>query len=836
MNTAELGGGQTYPAELVELNQWCLWRVEPGKNGSLTKVPYRPDDRKAASNDPRTWSAFRAVQRVLQERLGDYGGLGFLFSPTDPYCGVDLDVSLDQQGKPYRWADEIIDRFSDTYTAFSVSGHGLHILSRATLPKTGRNFNVPDGPTDENGKRAQIGLFDRTRFFALTGQRFGDAPLVVAEHQSDVDWLLSLMEKRREPARQVSSQTNNVQLNDEEIIDRARQAKNGPKFAGLWDGHWEGSYGSQSEADIALCCLLAFWCGPESSRIDSLFRQSGLCREKWLLREDYRERTIAAALEQTSDFYSQRTRTPRRAGSEGTPKPQDETRLPEIWIGARQLHEMTGEALVALQAANIPPALFARSGRMVAVVHDERNRNIIAEISEAGLRGRLARSGFYYKLNKLNEPVECVPPLDVVRDLLARPPAEWMFPPLDGLIETPFLRPDGTVCTEPGYDRATFLYHAPNPGLRLSQIPADLVLDDAQVALDILESAICDFPFADAPSRANAIASILTPIVRPAIDGPTPLALIDAPQAGTGKTLLAEVGSLIATGRPAESFSAPTDPEEWRKKITTTLCSSSSVVVIDNVLHRLDSDALCMALTAITLSDRQFRTFDKLVLPVRCTWIATGNNIQLGGDMPRRCYWIRLDAKMSRPFQRTGFRHENLRGWVIEHRGELVTAILTIARYWFAQGQPKPKSIKPLGSFESWCYVIGGILEAAGVEGFLGNIETMFEDSDLEAAQWEAFLLALDGIFMGHPFKVTDVVGKLSSRHAQPVTDAANVLRPVLPDFLAEAADRTDGFFQRRLGNSFSTRVGRRFGGSQVHLVRAEEDRNSKVARWMIKR
>src|ERR1019366_2314257 len=189
-----------------------------------------------------------------------------------------------------------------------------------------------------------------------------------------------------------------------------------------------------------------------------------------------------------------------------------------------------------------------------------------------------------------------------------------------------------------------------------------------------------DFPFANKASRANAIASMLTPVVRPAIDSPTPLALYDAPQAGTGKTLLAEVVPIISTGRAAETFSAPNDPEEWRKKITTALSTRTTMVVIDNVVRRLDSDALCMALTATTISDRQFRTFDRIVLPVKCAWIATGNNIQLGGDMPRRCSWIRLDARESQPSRRTGFRPAGLRSWVREHRGELIVALLTIAR------------------------------------------------------------------------------------------------------------------------------------------------------------
>jgi len=323
------------------------------------------------------------------------------------------------------------------------------------------------------------------------------------------------------------------------------------------------------------------------------------------------------------------------------------------------------------------------------------------------------------------------------------------------------------------------------------------------------------------------------PLVRPALEGPTPLALYDAPQAGTGKTLLAEVVSIVATGRAAETFSAPNDPEEWRKKITTALSTGTNVFLIDNVIHRLDSDALCMALTATTISDRVFRTFERIVLPVKCSWIATGNNIQLGGDMPRRCYWIRLDAKQSQPFRRTEFRHANLRAWVMEHRGDLIAALLTIARYWFVQGRPTPKTVRPLGSFEPWCLTIGGMLEAAGVDNFLGNADSMFEQADGEAAQWESFLLMLVELFEGQPFRVTDVVEKLPVKDGSSTAEM-NRVRSTLPDFLAEAADRTGGFFQRRLGKCFSARVGRRFGDSQVFVERASEHGKTKVQMWKV--
>ena len=334
--------------------------------------------------------------------------------------------------------------------------------------------------------------------------------------------------------------------------------------------------------------MLTFWCGPNASRIETLFRQSSLAREKWAEREDYRERTIQAAIEKTTEYYIAKKRRSHSAADMPPQGSGNATSLPEIWVGARQLPDITREALAALQAANHPPELFARSGHMVAVVRDERNRHLIAEVSESALRGRMARSGFYYKLSKDGDRIECAPPLDVVKDLQALSAAEWRFPALEALVEAPCLRPDGTVCDHPGYDSSTCLYYAPAPGLLVREIPDAPMIDDVDAALELLDSAIGDFPFADDASKANALASLLTPLVRPAINSPTPLALYDAPQAGTGKTLLAEVVAMIATGRPAETFSAPADPEEWRKKITTALASGRNIVVIDNTFGNAD--------------------------------------------------------------------------------------------------------------------------------------------------------------------------------------------------------------------------------------------------------
>jgi hypothetical protein len=514
-----------------------------------------------------------------------------------------------------------------------------------------------------------------------------------------------------------------------------------------------------------------------------------------------------------------------------------ESQLPFINVGNRQLREISTECLNALRGANNPPKLFVRSGRMVWVIRDEKSRYVISDVTESVLRGRMARSADYFRpARKADAWVQVPPPLDVVRDILACPPLEWGLPRLEGVIESPALRPDGTIIESPGYDVATGLYYVPAEGLRPPKVPENPTPDDASKAMEIIDDAIGQFPFVDDASKANAIASMLTPICRPAISGPTPLALYDATAMGTGKTLLSEVGSIIATGREGALFSAPNDADEWRKKLTSVLKEGATVVVIDNVNHRLDSGELCMALTAKYYADRILGTNTTITLPVQCSWIATGNNIQLGGDMPRRCYWIRMDAQDAKPFERTGFKHENLKAWVTENRGGLLTALLTIARAWFVAGRPSSK-IRPLGSFESWSTTIGGMLEHAGIQGFLANSHELYAQADGESGQWEGFLQTLDEVFYSEPFLAAEVGRKLGdkaynteSRQTEP-TAAAMRLREALPERIAAAADKP-GPLAAALGRAFSERTGRRFGESGVYIQK--DGVSHKVQRWKV--
>jgi hypothetical protein len=277
-------------------------------------------------------------------------------------------------------------------------------------------------------------------------------------------------------------------------------------------------------------------------------------------------------------------------------------------------------------------------------------------------------------------------------------------------------------------------------------------------------------------------------------------------------------------------MTAPAGDEEFRKKITATLLSGTTLIVLDNVEGPLLASSLAAALTADTWSDRILGQSAMVTLPQHVTWVATGNNLQLGGDLARRCYWIRLDAHTSRPWQRTGFRHPDLLGWVSAQRGDLVHALLTLSQAWYHAGQPA--AVTPiLGSFEAWTRTIGGILTHVGVPGFLANLGDLYAQVDEgDSGQWTAFLHAWLTTYGERLIAVAELTEDLLVE--------GSAVRDVLPDDLADSLPTRDGEtgrFRRKLGHALRQRVERRFGEEDVYLARSE-DRHKKVALWRVRR
>jgi hypothetical protein len=164
------------------------------------------------------------------------------------------------------------------------------------------------------------------------------------------------------------------------------------------------------------------------------------------------------------------------------------------------------------------------------------------------------------------------------------------------------------------------------------------------------------------------------------------------------------------------------------------------VILVDNLRRRLDSAALSGALTAVVWEDRVLNFSSTTRAPVRCVWIATGNNPALSNEIARRTVRIRLDAGIDRPWLREGFRHPDLRAWMAECRSALVGAALTLVQSWWRAG--KPDGQLTMGNFEQWAHVMGGILSHAQIPGFLENLEAFYDDSDDDMKTWSAFVMA----------------------------------------------------------------------------------------------
>jgi len=494
---------------------------------------------------------------------------------------------------------------------------------------------------------------------------------------------------------------------------------------------------------------------------------------------------------------------PTTYGAADTPSGESGAGKTKIILTDRYPHEIEDDLIECLRIANNEPFLFRRDARPVRVTEDECGQPRLEEVSESALDGVLTGLLECHRTSgSKSTPAEI--PHRYIKRLLSNP--NLPFPPVEAIVETPVFRPNGTMIS-PGYDRDTRLYYHPTPQFELSvnERPSS---DDAAEALRILWKPFNDFPYADSASKANTVALILTPFVRPLLGtGSVPLASIDSPVKGTGKTHLVNAISLIATGRPAATMSQPETEAEMRKQITSVLLRGPSLVVIDNCKGRLASSSLEQCLTTSIWSDRILGKSQQVEIPNRATWIVTGNNLAIWGDLTRRAYNIRLDAKMHRPWMGRDFEIEDLPGWIVEHRGQLVSAALTIVRAWVVAERPTPEDVVKIGGFEQWSVTLSGILSFVSENNFLANLLAFYEEADDEDDDWETLLNAIHDYTGGAPFLIKNLAQALSG-------PASLELEAIIEALPVDVRDRhgSGKSISSSLGNFFKNRRDVRFG------------------------
>ena len=228
-------------------------------------------------------------------------------------------------------------------------------------------------------------------------------------------------------------------------------------------------------------------------------------------------------------------------------------------------------------------------------------------------------------------------------------------------------------------------------------------------------------------------------------------------------------------------------------------------------------------LTTYLWSDRLLGKNDNVQLPARSIWVATGNNLRVAGDMPRRCYTVRMDANSEKPWTRTGFLHADLEQYALSNRGRLLASAFTLIRSWFAAGKPQA-SVPAFGSFQEWTSTIGSVLAHVGIEGFLANIEDVRAVQDEDTLQWQAFFDAWWDFFADRVVTADDV--------AQRILFNENLSDEPLPDALLVNKDKGEGALKRSLGRNLSRLTGRIFDGRK--LCDAGTDTHCKVRAWRL--
>ena len=290
-----------YPETLKKVPIWTLWRLENDQKNRLTKVPYSPlYDGRASSTNPQTWGTFDQAIRKLNSRPNYYNGISLIITKDQELVFIDIDHCIDGDGVMNDLAYNIVNSFHcKQYIEISQSGSGLHIITKGTIPKNFKN--------SQNG----VEMYSDKRFCALTGNvLFRGDP---TEEQSAIDEIYQRYKTQERPKKSVRTQNRTLNYSDKWVIDHA---SGHGRFDELFSGNWTSAgYNSQSEADLALCMILAFWTDRNTDQIDRIFRSSKLYRDKWE-RNDYRENTLQNAIDLCDDTVSDYRQRENQEGGE----------------------------------------------------------------------------------------------------------------------------------------------------------------------------------------------------------------------------------------------------------------------------------------------------------------------------------------------------------------------------------------------------------------------------------------------------------------------------------------------------------------------------------------
>jgi|GEM_PF-1230641 len=452
--------------------------------------------------------------------------------------------------------------------------------------------------------------------------------------------------------------------------------------------------------------------------------------------------------------------------------------------------------------------IFDHHGSLAVIVEEhfdgEESRMTIRDLSLATLRELISETCRFFKWSSDPETGEPIPdwqrtPKWCYDAVLAR--GHWdRIRPIRGLVTSPVLRADGSILQSEGYDAASGLYVDLTEAF--PDITSDPTSEAVQQAVAALFDLVSDFPFKDQTSRSGWLASLLTPLAREAYRGCTgPLFLKDSNIRGSGKSLLADINSLIVTGREATRLTAPQNDEEARKRITALVNDSDRIVLIDNITGRFGCASLDAALTGTVWKDRRLGHTELIEAPLRMTWYASGNNVILAADTARRVCHIRLESRLENPEDRSGFKYLDIRKHVRKNRPALLAASLTILRGYIAAGRPD-QHLKPWGSFEGWSDLVRNSIVWCGLVD-PGETRTELRlTSDSEAGSLRQMLVAVAHVDQDqHGLRTSDMLKIANARDQSYAADDVEMMREAIEMFCGRSILKASA---QHLGNQLS--------------------------------
>lgn len=292
------GSYEFLPDELKRRGLFCTWQAEQ-RNGRMTKIPYNAvSGQRAKSNDESCFTSFEKAAGAA-----GYSGIGVgIFHGI---CAVDLDCCVDENGAVSDKAKEIV-KLMHSYTEYSPSGTGLHILFLA------ENYQYDTDRFYIMNHASGIEVYVAgvtNKFVTVTGNEIRDHyPFESRTEELNVLLERYMTRTKTEPKETARNAINaRKPMADRELIIRAERSRNGEAFRKLMSGDWKGDFSSQSEADMVLCSMLAFWTGANAWQMDHIFRHSGLMRGKWdspRAGSTYGADTIQKAIDSCKEVYT----------------------------------------------------------------------------------------------------------------------------------------------------------------------------------------------------------------------------------------------------------------------------------------------------------------------------------------------------------------------------------------------------------------------------------------------------------------------------------------------------------------------------------------------------